>query len=136
MSQLAQDRTNESDRPAVQGALADYWQVMRRYNAAPVPKRPHILRNQVWLRWRNETHPGTRDRLRAFIDAEHDRLKRAYGVEDLSDLPPGSLKARDWGCRCPHGPNEGGAGFEGLAHLKVIADACPLHGREMWRLPT
>ena len=121
---------------AVQETLADYWQVLRRYHAAPISKRPHLLRNQVWLRWRGETHEATRERLRAFIDSEHERLKRAYGVENLAELAPGSRPARDWGCRCPQAANEGGAGFQGSPHLKVIADACPLHGREMWRLPT
>lgn len=120
----------------VQTDLEDYWTVLRRYHAAPVYKRPHLLRNQVWLRWRGETRPAMRNRLRAFLDAEHDRLKTAYGVDDLSDLSPGSRPARDWGCRCPKEPNGGGTGFGGNPHIKVVADACPLHGRAMWRLPT
>ncbi len=132
--------TGTPDAPApiaaIQDTLSDYWQVLKRYHAAPVTKRPHLLRNQVWLRWRGETHAPTRERLRQFIDTEHTRLKSAYGVTSLTDLAPGSRPARDWGCRCPHAANEDGAGFQGSPHLKVIADACPLHGREMWRLPT
>lgn len=136
MSQTVRSETEPAAPAVPEGALAEYWSVLKRYHAAPLPKRPHLLRNQVWLRWRGETHAKTRDRLRDFLDVEHMRLKRAYGVDDLNDLAPGSHAAKDWGCRCPSRGNEGGAGYEGRSHLKVIADACPLHGREMWRLPT
>ena len=121
----------------MQEALADYWQVLKHYHAAPVAKRPHLLRNQVWLRWRGETHERTRDRLRAFIDTEHVRLKRDLRRrEPRRAQRPGRAPRATGAVAARRPPTRAAPAIQGHPHLKVIADACPLHGREMWRLPT